>query len=150
MEERAQESQHSTSAEHLCTLLTVIPKDTPCSLEIPLRTQKSFATFQALILLSYCEVLRKRGVLQETLDPIIQHIGGRQCDRRRLLNSALWINGVIVALVSHGWTIYRATELFFIAGWRQQRREWARGRFITLKRVRVRRIGTSRKHGSMF
>ncbi len=78
------------------------------------KLQKSFATFRALILLSYCEVLRKRGVLQETLDPIIQHIGGRQCDRRRLLDSVLWINGVIVALVSHGWTIYRATELFFI------------------------------------
>jgi len=78
------------------------------------KLQKYFATFQALILLSYCGVLRKRGVLQETLDPIIQHIGGRQCDRRRLLDSALWINGVIVALVSHGWTIYRATELFFI------------------------------------
>jgi len=78
------------------------------------KLQKSFATFQALILLSYCRVLRKRGVLQETLDPIIQHIGGREYDRRRLLDSALWINGVIVALVSHGWTIYRATELFFI------------------------------------
>lgn len=29
-------------------------------------------------------------------------------------------------------------------------REWARGKFITLKRVRVRRIGSSRTHGSMF
>ncbi|MCJ1456662.1 hypothetical protein MMC28_007024 [Mycoblastus sanguinarius] len=78
------------------------------------KLQKSFATFQALILLSYCGILRKRGVPQDTLDPIIQHIGGRECDRRRLLDSALWINGVIVSLVSHGWTIYRATELFFI------------------------------------
>jgi len=78
------------------------------------KLQKAFATFQALILLSYCEVLRKRGVPQDTLDPIIQHIGGRERDRRTLLASALWLNGVIVALVSHGWTIYRATELFFI------------------------------------
>ena len=78
------------------------------------KLQKAFATFQALILLSYCEVLRKRDVPQDTLDTIIQHISGRERDRRTLLDSALWLNGVIVALVSHGWTIYRATELFFI------------------------------------
>ena len=78
------------------------------------KIRKSFATFQALILLSYCEVLRKRDGPQKTLDGITQHIGGREADRRRLLDSALWINGVIVALVSHGWTIYWATELFFL------------------------------------
>jgi hypothetical protein len=78
------------------------------------KLQRSFATFQALILLSYCEVLRKRGVPYETVDQIIQHIAGREFDRRRLLDSAPWVNGVIVNLVSHGWTIYRATELFFL------------------------------------
>lgn len=65
-------------------------------------------------MLSYCEVLRKRGILYDTVDRIIQHITDRECDRRRLLESVLWINGVIIDLVSHGWTIYRATELFFI------------------------------------
>ena len=78
------------------------------------KLQRSFAKFQALILLSYCEVLRKRDVPYDTIDRIIQHIAGRERDRRRLLDSALWINGVVVDLVSHGWTIYRATELFFI------------------------------------
>jgi hypothetical protein len=78
------------------------------------KLQKSIATFQALILLSYCEVLRRWGVPYETLDRIIQHIAGRESNRRRLLASALWVNGVIVDLVSHGWTIYRATELFFL------------------------------------
>jgi len=77
------------------------------------KRQRSFPTFQALILLSYCEVLRKRDVSYETVDRIIEHIAGER-DRRRLLHSARWINGVIVDLVSHGWTIYRATELFFI------------------------------------
>ena len=76
--------------------------------------QKSFSTFQLLILLSYCGVLRSRGCPDETIDQIIQHIGDREYDRRRLLRSARWINRLIVALVSHGWTIYRATELFFI------------------------------------
>lgn len=70
--------------------------------------------FQVLVLLSYCVFLREKGVSYETIDRIIQHIVGREYDRRRLLNSALWINSVIVALVSHGWTIYRATKLFFI------------------------------------
>ena len=78
------------------------------------KLQKAFARFQALILLSYCKVLRKRGVPYDTVDQIIQHISERKDDRKRLLASALWVNGVIVDLVSHGWTIYRATELFFI------------------------------------
>ena len=77
------------------------------------KRQRSFATFQALILLSYCEVLRKKGVSYELIDRIIEHIAGER-DRRRLLSGAKWINGVIVDLVSNGWTIYRATELFFI------------------------------------
>jgi len=77
------------------------------------KRQRSFATFQALILLSYCEVLRKRNVSYKTVDRIIEHIAGER-DRQRLLSSVRWINGVIVDLVSHGWTIYRATELFFI------------------------------------
>ena len=79
------------------------------------KLEKSFASFQVLILLSYCEVLRKRSVPQETLESIVQHISPREVDRRSLLKSALWVNGVIVALASHGWTIYRATELFFIS-----------------------------------
>lgn len=77
------------------------------------KCQRSFATFQALILLSFCEVLRKRRVPYEIIDHIIEYIA-KERDRRRLLNSARWINGVIVGLVTHGWTISRATELFFI------------------------------------
>ena len=77
------------------------------------KRQRSFATFQALILLSFCEVLRRRDVSYEIVDRTIEHIAGER-DRRRLLSSARWINGVIVDLVRHGWTIYRATELFFI------------------------------------
>ena len=79
------------------------------------KLQRSFATFQALILLSYCQVLRKRGVSYERIDPIIQHIVGQEIRRKRLLDSALWINGIINELVGYGWTIYRATELFFIS-----------------------------------
>ena len=65
-------------------------------------------------MLSYCEVLRERSVPYETIDRIIQHIAGREYDRRKLLLSASWLNGVIVDLITCGWTIYRATELFFI------------------------------------
>jgi len=94
----------------LAKRLALLTKDSLENAEL----QRSFALFQVLILLSYCVVLRKKGVPYETIDRIIQHIAGREYARRRLLNSALWINSVIVALVSHGWTIYRATELFFI------------------------------------
>ena len=75
--------------------------------------QKSFVRFQALILLSYCEVLRKRDVFYKTVDRIIEHIFEER-DRRKLFSSARWINDVIVDLISHDWTIYRITELFFI------------------------------------
>ena len=77
--------------------------------------QTSFARFQALILLSYCEVLSQKGIPYQTIDQIIGIGCRREHDRRALLKSAQWINGIIVALVSHGWTIYRATELFFIS-----------------------------------
>lgn len=78
------------------------------------KLQRSFARFQTLILLSYCIVVRKLGVSDETFDQIIQHIPGREAERRRLLQSALWVNRIIVNLVSYGWTICRATEFFFI------------------------------------
>ena len=77
--------------------------------------QTSFARFQALILLSYCEVLSQKGIPYRTIDQIINIGCRRERDRRALLKSAQWVNGIIVALVSHGWTIYRATELFFIS-----------------------------------
>ncbi|KAL6714255.1 hypothetical protein ACLMJK_007678 [Lecanora helva] len=80
------------------------------------KLQRSFAMFQALVLLSYCQVLRKRGVSYETVDRIMHHVTDREWDRRRLLEGALCTNGLIVALVSSGWTIYRATELFFLSG----------------------------------
>ena len=76
--------------------------------------QRSFALSQTLLLLSYCEVLRKRDVPYETIDGIIEHIASEESDRKKLLESALWVNDIINQLVSSGWTIYRATELFFI------------------------------------
>jgi len=94
----------------LAERLALLTRDSLANAEL----QRSFASFHVLILLSYCVVLREKGVPYETVDRIIQHIAAREYDRRRLLNSAPWINSVIVALVSHGWTIYRATELFFI------------------------------------
>lgn len=79
------------------------------------KLQKSFAKFQLLILLSYCEVLRLRGVPYSSIDPIIQLVAtGRERDRKMLLEGAAWVNDLVVALVKHGWTIQRATELFFL------------------------------------
>lgn len=79
------------------------------------KLQRSFASFQVLILLSYCGFLRKKDIPYDTIDKIIQQVtDAPEYDRRRLLQSALWINGLIVDLVRNGWTIYRATELFFL------------------------------------
>lgn len=79
------------------------------------RLQRSFANFQALIFLSYCQVLRKKGIPYEVIDQKIQHITkAREADREALLGGAQLMNDVIIDLVRHGWKISRATELFFI------------------------------------
>jgi hypothetical protein len=79
--------------------------------------QRSFAYFQALILLSYCEFLRQKGVPYEIIDELIRTVADiRESDRKSLLNTIKWINNTfIVDLVRKGWTIYRATELLFIS-----------------------------------
>ncbi|KAF2191261.1 hypothetical protein K469DRAFT_367754 [Zopfia rhizophila CBS 207.26] len=77
--------------------------------------QRSFAYFQALILLSYCEFLRRKDFPYEKIDQLIQIITDiRERDRKMLLDSIPWINGLIAHLARNGWTVHRATELFFI------------------------------------
>ena len=78
--------------------------------------QKPFSYFQALLLLSYCGFLEKREVPYEIIDQITHHVSCfREMDRRRLRSQALKVNILIRKLVEGGWTIYRATELFFIS-----------------------------------
>ena len=78
--------------------------------------QKTLSYFQALLLLSYCGLLEKRGVSYETVDQITQHVSCfREMDRRRLRSQALKVNLLICKLVEGGWTIHRATELFLIS-----------------------------------
>ena len=81
--------------------------------------QRSAALFQALVLLSYCEVLRRRGVAYETIDRIVGYIAVLEDERKKILEGALWINGIINKLVDSGWTIFRATELFFLSAFFQ-------------------------------
>ena len=61
----------------------------------------------------YCEIFKKKDVSYEFINRIIEHIVEKR-DRRKLLNDVKWINDVIVDLINNNWTIYRATELFFI------------------------------------
>ncbi|MCJ1423578.1 hypothetical protein MMC29_001462 [Sticta canariensis] len=77
--------------------------------------QKSVSYFQALLFLSYCGILEKGGVSYDTVDQLTGYVSCfRELDRRRLRSQALRINLLIHELVTGGWTIYRATELFFI------------------------------------
>ena len=77
---------------------------------------KALSRFQALILLSLCAVLEKKGVAADTIDQIAQYVTDSGMDTRlRLRRSALWINSLIVELTKRGWDICRATELFFIS-----------------------------------
>ena len=77
---------------------------------------KVFSYFQALLLLSFCTVLQTRGIPDETIDRITKQFAAfREKDRRRLRIHAVKINGLINKLVRCGWSIYQATELFFIS-----------------------------------
>jgi hypothetical protein len=78
--------------------------------------QKSFSHFQILILLSYCEFLRQKGVSSEIIDELVQTATNkRKQDRNALLATIPWIHKLIVELVKRGWRIHRATELFFLS-----------------------------------
>lgn len=77
---------------------------------------KASSNFQAFILLSLCAVLEYKGYAAETIDRIIQYATGfSEHERLRQLRGAIWVNSLIAGLVEHGWTIYRATELFLIS-----------------------------------
>ena len=78
--------------------------------------QKRFSYFQALVFLTYCGLLERKGFSYETVDKITQIVSSfREMDRRRLRSHALRVNTFIHELVKGGWTVYRATELFFIS-----------------------------------
>lgn len=81
-----------------------------------LHLQRSFAYFQVLLLLSYCEFLLQKGISVDVVDELVQTITDlRERDRRELLKSIPWIHKLINALVRRGWTVFRATELFFLS-----------------------------------
>lgn len=96
---------------HLAERLALLTKRSLANAEL----QRSFALFQALILLSYCQVLNKRHVPFHEIDRVIGHIATNEKDRKKILSGASWINDIINKLVDNGWTIYRATELFFMS-----------------------------------
>ena len=77
---------------------------------------KAWSSFQALVVLSLCQVLERKSVATDTIDEIARHITeSRVGTRLRLRRSAVWINGFITELIKRGWNIGRATELFFIS-----------------------------------
>lgn len=95
---------------HLAERLALLTKSSLANAQL----QRSFALFQALILLSYCLVLRNRDIPSDQIDRIIRHIAANEKDRKKILKGASWIHEAINGLIDNGWTIYRATELFFI------------------------------------
>ena len=95
---------------HLAERLALLTKKSLKNAEF----QRFFALFQTLILLSYCEILKKRHVSFHEIDRIIEHLATNEKDRKTILNDASRINEIINELIDNNWTIYRATELFFI------------------------------------
>ncbi|KAF1992777.1 hypothetical protein P154DRAFT_568403 [Amniculicola lignicola CBS 123094] len=77
--------------------------------------QKSLSYFQALVLLSYCAVLIHSGVERHEVDKVMASVAMfGAIDYNKLRAGVLRVNRRINKLVEAGWTISRATELFFL------------------------------------
>jgi hypothetical protein len=80
------------------------------------KLQKAFAHFHVLLLLSFCELLRHWNFSPEVVDDLLQRgLGKRERDREKLLVSVRGVHRMIVEIVRKGWSLYRATELFFLS-----------------------------------
>lgn len=77
--------------------------------------QRACASFQRLILLSLCLILREKGSSVEEIDRIISWLSPVERVRHDCLKGAKWVNEAILALhLRQGWSLQRATELFFL------------------------------------
>jgi hypothetical protein len=76
--------------------------------------QQTKSNCQLLILLSYCSFLKANGIQENDINRILQKVTtARENNRRRLLLRSTRINELICELVQSGWSLFRATELFF-------------------------------------
>jgi len=65
-------------------------------------------------LLSYYSFLKVNGIQENDINRILQRVtAARENDCRRLLLRSTRINELICELVQSGWSLFRATELFF-------------------------------------
>jgi hypothetical protein len=80
------------------------------------KLQRSFSYFQAFILLLYCAVLERIGTDRREVDSILETVSTFGTKRKTTLRRSAWkAYKVIGRLVKVGWTISRATELFFLS-----------------------------------
>jgi hypothetical protein len=80
------------------------------------KLQKSFSYFQALVLLLYCAVLEKSGTDRKDVDTILDSVPTFGTRNKTSLLKAAWnAYEIIERLVKVGWTMSRATELFFLS-----------------------------------
>ena len=72
------------------------------------------AKFQALLVFSLCLVLLATGESPDVVDSIISWARADRARRNALLNGTRWVHEAIGELVRCGWSVSRATELFFL------------------------------------
>lgn len=74
------------------------------------------ASFQRLILLSLCMILRASGSTKEDIHDIIRWFSPIERVRDGCLKGIAWVHNVISTLhIQYGWGVERATELFFLS-----------------------------------
>ncbi|KAF2625007.1 hypothetical protein BU25DRAFT_450398 [Macroventuria anomochaeta] len=114
-----------------------------------IKAQKQFSSFQLLLLLSYIAFVQHKGYSDEDIDLHIQSFCVvNQNRRRQLIPRALKVNQVICEIVRVcGWSIARATEVFFLCCWQsvQKTSTAFRSNFATRNTIskRVSRRGTT-------
>jgi len=79
-----------------------------------LKQLKLLLSFRRLILFSICLVLSEHGSSQSDLDALMWWTRTDEKKRKSILKGTKWVHQTIQSLVGCGWSISRATELFFL------------------------------------
>lgn len=114
IESRTKACNRLTSSRNLIVIGEELARLTQSSIKSK-DLQEAVSSFQLLLILSYCLFLKRNDTADGDIDRILQQVTSvRESDRRTLLKRASQVNHLINRLITNGWDIYRATELFFL------------------------------------
>jgi hypothetical protein len=114
IEHKQTTQQHtSESPRNLVTLARSYAGSTEESW-VHLKQLKLLLSFRRLMFFSICLVLSEHGSSESVLEALMWWTRRDEKKRISILKGTKWVHQTIVSLVERGWSISRATELFFL------------------------------------